>query len=151
MIEKVFIYIFIFLAFCYIMGMIHNISLYFKEKRNYQFMINSKENSPKSKMSMLDRIDSTVSIINLTNLLIDNEISKTLQACIRLNTKYDVARLDKDVKIIATTVFESIKPEIFDAQDLVITDNFLMQHITDEVMLKLMAAGKELNNSMRNN
>lgn len=145
---KVILYIFAFLAFCYIMGMIYNISQFFKEKRNYQFMLNQKENATKSKLNMLERVDSTLGIINIANILIDNEVGKTIQGCIALNSKYDVSRLDKDVKIIATTVFESLKPEIFASQDIIINDTFLMQHITDEAMLRMIAAGKELNKNI---
>lgn len=149
MVEKIFMYFFAFLAFCYIMGLIYNISQFFKEKRNYQFMINKRENLTKSSLTLLDRIDSSTGIINLSNILIDNEVSKTIQGNISLNSKYDVTRLDKDVKIIATSVFEAIKPEIFQSDDLIITDSFLMQHITDEVMLKLIIAAQELNKSLR--
>lgn len=148
MVEKIIFYIFAFIVFCTVMGMISNISLFFKEKRNYQFMINQKENMTMSRLSMIDRVDATLGIINIANILIDNEVNKTIQGCITLHTKYDVTRLDKDVKIIATTVFESLKSEIFTSHDLIINDTFLMQHISDEAMLRMISAGKELNKTM---
>lgn len=151
MTKEIIVYIFIFLACLYILGLMRNISLFFKEKRNYQFMINQREKDSKSHINILDKVDATVGIINLCNLLIDNEVSKTMQACIRLNTKYDVTRLDHDVRIMATTVFESIRAEVFESPDLIITDKFLMQHITDEVMLKLMTAGQEWNTRLKQN
>lgn len=149
MITRYILYFFAFLAFCYIMGMIYNISQYFKQKANYQMIINTNETNVKTKMTMTERVDITLSIMNLLNVLIDNEINKTLQACARINTKYDVTRLDKDVKIIATTVFEAIKPEVFISADSIISDNFLMQHITDEVMIRLMKVGQEYNKALQ--
>lgn len=150
MVLKIIMYIFCLIAFFYIIDLIYNISCFFKEKRNYQFMVNKRETLTNSNSSMLDRIDSTVSILNLTNTLIDNEISKTLESCVSLRTKYDVSRLDKDVKIIATTVFNCIKPEVFASNELLITDTFLMQHITDEVMLKMLKRGQEYNAIIQN-
>lgn len=148
-IRNIFIILLAILVFILLADLIINISNYFKEKRNYQYMINNKEMDNESKISTVDRLDATFELLNLINTLIDNEISKTLQACIQLRTKYEVTRLDKDVKVIATTVYTSIKPEVYLSKDLIITETFMMQHIMDEVMLRLLKAGQEYNEALK--
>lgn len=155
MVKEIIFYIFIFIAFCYIMGMIFNISQYFKNKTSNITIKQQIELEKHSRElythNLLDRIDATVSIMNLMNIIIDNEISKTLQGCIRLNTKYELSKLDKDVKTIATTVYDCFKKDIFDSTETIVTSNFLMQHITDEVMLRLIKAVQEYNTVLRQN
>lgn len=150
MIWRITLYIFMVISFCFVMDLVYNISLFFKEKRNYQFMINNKEKDTKSKMTMLERVDTTLEILNLCNTLIDNEITKSLQACVRLKKPYDIKRIDTDVKLIATEVFNSIKPEILISDDIILSEKFLMQHITDETILRLLKSSQEFNSIIRN-
>ena len=65
--EKIIIYIFLFIITCYVLNFIYQLSNYFHEKRNYQFIINKKESQMTSNMTMLDRVDSTINILQLTN------------------------------------------------------------------------------------
>ena len=146
MVYEIIIKIFIVLSFFIVLNCINTIADYFKEKKNHQFMLNQEEYNTNSKLDLMDRTNLTIKLMELINTLIDNEISKTLQSCIRLGSKYESTRLDKDAELISKAVFESIKSEIFLEKDLILTEEFLMQHIADEVLIRLIKYTQEYNN-----
>ena len=87
----------------------------------------------------LDKIDSTVSLLNLINILIDNEITKMLDSLSRLKVKYDSKSLDRDAKNIAENVYTSLKKDsTFSNENIILTDEYIMKHISEESITRLM-------------
>lgn len=134
-----------------VLYLLFNISLYFKELRNYQFMINRKEHEDRTEEVLNDRVSSTVEFLDFCNAIIDNEIAKNLSGYSRLNKKYDMTKFDVDYENIATSVYDSIKPEIIENKNLIITSKFIMQHIIDESMIRFMKYTRDYNNAINKN
>ena len=134
-----------------VISLTSNISNYFGRLADYQFMINQKEklSQTQSIEPLSERTVTTTELFNLCNLLIDNEIYKTLKLCMTLHQKYEVVNFDKDVETVSTKVFASIKPEIFSNKDMIITSDALMEYITERTIIRLLNIATEYNNSLR--
>ena len=137
------------ILFIFILQLLSGITKYFKELRNYQFMINTKEHRDEMELSLNERISSTVEFINLCNIIIDNEIAKNLSGYSRLNKKYDMTKFDTDYKNMAESVYNSIKSEIIDNRELIISSDFVLQHIIDETMIRFMRYTEDFNNNFK--
>lgn len=131
-----------------VFNLINNISILIQEKTKYQSLINEKEIRYGSKMSVTERFDVSIDLLNLCDQLVDKEIMKTLRTYVLLNTKYDMQRIDKDAEMISTNVFSSLKSEALIDPDLLLSSECYLRYITDETIVRLITTAKNYNSSI---
>lgn len=100
-------------------------------------------------LDYLDKIEATVRLINLINVLTDNEINNKFTSLSKINSKYELIKLDEDASSIATNIFGAInKEENFVNGNLVLNEDYIMKYITDEVIIKLLDRASQFNNKL---
>lgn len=133
--------IMVLILFAYICSLIISIIGYFDARTKREELLTEREKVKPilQPINYLDKIDSTVSLLNLINILIDNEITKMLDSLNRLKVKYDSKSLDKDAKNIAENVYTSLKKDsTFSNENIILTDEYIMKHISEESITRLM-------------
>ena len=130
-----------FILYGYLCMMIYYIGKYFNERSKKEtVMTNRLLNTPLIKdVSFLDKVDATVCLLNLINTLIDGEITKMLEPLARLKVKYEMKNMDNDIRTISTKIYEGLKKEEnFGNYSILVTDEFVMKHITEEVSGRIL-------------
>ena len=88
-------------------------------------------------------------MINLINVLTDNEINNKFTSLSKINSKYELRKLDEDASSIATNIFTAInKEENFISGNLVVNDDYIMKYITDEAIIKLLDRASQFNSNI---
>lgn len=104
----------------------------------------------KEHISFTDKIDITISLLNIINVLIDSEIGRSIETVSMLGKDYELLKYDNDVKRISESVFNAfIKDETFLSNRLVITDEYIMKYISEEVMTRLLRTAQAYNLELR--
>lgn len=93
-------------------------------------------NAPKGDLAY--RLDVTNEMYNFISFLIANEIVRIFESYASLNLPYVVNKFDEDLEKICATVFEMLKPEIFEDPDLLITKEALMKFIAKRTTIMLL-------------
>lgn len=88
-------------------------------------------------------------LLLLINTLIETEVTSKLKSIIMLNGKYEVLKIEDDIKEISTTVFESIKDNIYDDKYNIFTGKYIMNYITKVTSLVILSEYRNIQN--RNN
>ena len=131
---------------------IENIAEYFSVKSDKERMLIREKEDPKfpsPKLDYLGKLQVTVSLINLINILIDGEISRLIDTLSRLNARYDLKNLDEDAKKIAESVFNGLsKEDTFLSKQLMLTDEYIMKIITEESITRLINSTYKYNNAI---
>ena len=133
--------IMVLILFTYICSLIISVNKYFDARTKNEELLTEREKVKPilQPINYLDKIDSTVSLLNLINILIDNEITKMLDSLSRLKVKYDSKSLDRDAKNIAENVYTSLKKDsTFSNENIILTDEYIMKHISEESITRLM-------------
>lgn len=133
--------IMVLILFTYICSLIISVNKYFDARTKKEELLTEREKVKPilQPINYLDKIDSTVSLLNLINILIDNEITKMLDSLSRLKVKYDSKSLDRDAKNIAENVYTSLKKDsTFSNENIILTDEYIMKHISEESITRLM-------------
>jgi hypothetical protein len=146
------LYVVIIILILFICDVLVAVERYFSTKADLNIKIADniiKKQYEEKQLDYLDRVEATVSTLNVINILIDNEINQMVTTLSRLNQKYDVKRLDTDVKKISEKIFNGFKKDngLITSQ-LIVTDEFIMQHIMDEVITRLLSVMKDYNNTI---
>ena len=128
-----------------VFNLINNISILIQEKTKYQSLVNEKEVRYDSKMSVTERLDVSIDLLNLCDQLVDKEIMKTLRSYVLLNTRYDMHRIDKDAELISTNVYSALKSEALIDPDLLLSTDCYLRYITDETIVRLITTVKNYN------
>jgi len=142
------------IVFLIIIGI--NITRYIISKRNY---IEAEEThldtidantimSMSNEITLGDKISYTTDAILLINTIIDNNIADVLLSYRELDKKYEMKKMGDNIKAISENVYNSFKKELYTHPQLLVTDEFLMQHIMNETSRKLLSATTEYNNSI---
>ena len=151
-IVKVILFIVLVIFLLTLASCIENIAEYFSVKSDKERMlIREKEdpNFPSPKLDYLGKLQVTVSLINLINILIDGEISRLIDTLSRLNARYDLKNLDEDAKKIAESVFNGLsKEDTFLSKQLMLTDEYIMKIITEESITRLINSTYKYNNAI---
>ena len=147
---KIFMYIMLVLGTLVILGLFVHISEYFEEKARNLEIINNRESKYTSKLTISERLDATMDLLTLCATMIDSEVFKTIQGCVILNSKYDLKRVDKDIELISTSVFNALNKESFLDGDLLLTPEHYLQYINNETFLRLINAVQQFNSSQNN-
>lgn len=95
------------------------------------------------------RVRSTDAILKLIDTIISNEVTGTLKTYMRLSDKYNNINTADDIAQISTRVFGAIKKEIFEDNDTVITDEYLMRYINERTTLTFLISTQALNNDLK--
>lgn len=121
-----------------------------EEAKFIEFNRMKEELKPVAKeLDYLDKIEATVRLINLINVLTDNEINNKFTSLSKINSKYELRKLDEDASSIATNIFNAInKEENFISGNLVVNDDYIMKYITDEAIIKLLDKASQFNNNL---
>lgn len=90
------------------------------------------------------RVHSTTAVLNLLDTIISNEVASVLKTYARLNEPYKTLNTADDIESISSKVFESIKKEIFDDNDTVLTDEYLMKYINEQTTLAFLIETQKL-------
>ena len=121
-----------------------------EEAKFIEFNRMKEELKPVAKeLDYLDKIEATVRLINLINVLTDNEINNKFTSLSKINSKYELRKLDEDASFIATNIFNAInREENFISGNLVVNDDYIMKYITDEAIIKLLDKASQFNNNL---
>lgn len=121
-----------------------------EEAKFIEFNRMKEELKPVAKeLDYLDKIEATVRLINLINVLTDNEINNKFTSLSKINSKYELRKLDEDASSIATNIFNAInREENFISGNLVVNDDYIMKYITDEAIIKLLDKASQFNNNL---
>ena len=67
----------------------------------------------------------------------------------KINSKYELIKLDEDAKQIATNIFQAIaKDNTFIENNLIVTNDYVMKYITDESIIKLLDKATKYNSKI---
>ena len=132
----------------YILDLLTSISNKFNEESKFIELQKIKEEmKPVNKeLDYLDKLEATVGFLNFINVLIDNEINNMMTSLSKIDSKYELIKLDEDAKQIATNIFQSLaKENTFVDSNLIITNDYIMKYITDESIIKLLDKATKYN------
>lgn len=121
-----------------------------EEAKFIEFNRMKEELKPVAKeLDYLDKIEATVRLINLINVLTDNEINNKFTSLSKINSKYELMKLDDDAVVIATNIFNAINSEAnFINGNIVVSNEYIMKYITDEAIIKLLDKASQFNNKL---
>lgn len=91
------------------------------------------------------RVRSTNAVLNLIDTIISNEVASVLKTYARLKEPYKTINTADDIAKISNKVFNSIKKEIFEYNDTVITDEYIMTYINEHTALAFLIEAQKLN------
>ena len=124
---EIIIGILIIILILYLCGMFNSISLYFKDKKEV-----TKESGE------ISRISYTTDIMTLCLQLIQLESSKIMQSYISLDIPYDITKLDEDVEAVSSKVYSALKKNIYNSNNIIITNEYLMSYIVENAKVILL-------------
>lgn len=127
-----------------ILGILYQIYLVIKEKRNEIYIRNY--NSIDG--DFYNNIETTISFMSLCTNLIDNEIGKLLSTYIQTKNKYEYLKLDKDIEMISNNVYSAFRTNCIDNNNMIISTEYIMKYIIEETLNRLINITKEYNNSL---
>lgn len=118
-----------------------------EEARSIELNRLKEELKPVSKeLDYLDKLEATVGLLNFINVLIENEIDNKIISLSKLNSKYEMIKLDEDAKVIATNIFQSINNEqTFVDNNLIMNNEYIMKYITEQSIVKLLDKASQYN------
>lgn len=121
-----------------------------EEAKFIEFNRMKEELKPVAKeLDYLDKIEATVRLINLINVLTDNEINNKFTSLSKINSKYELMKLDDDAVVIANNIFNAINSEEnFINGNIVVSNEYIMKYITDEAIIKLLDKASQFNNKL---
>lgn len=148
-----FLSILAFILYIFITNLLDSLTRYFNSRADLYKIEKAKveHEMTTSNISLSERMGGTLEFLNVCNTLIDVEINNIMRTITRLNQKYDMKRLDDDVKAIATKVYKSVKSDVFINKDIVLQPDYIMQHITDETVLRLLKYTQAYNIKLSSN
>lgn len=129
----------------------YNIAKKYNEESKFIELQRIKEElKPVSKeLDYLDKVEATIGLLNFINVLIDNEINNMMTSLSKINSKYELIKLDEDAKQIATNIFQAIaKDNTFIENNLIVTNDYVMKYITDESIIKLLDKATKYNSKI---
>lgn len=92
-----------------------------------------------------NRVANTAAVLDMMSYLIHGEIIKKISLLSLMNASYNFLNIDNDVKEVSEKVFNALKKDIFVSEEILITEDYLMEHISKNTMIELSAALKEAN------
>lgn len=134
----------------YIIKLLGNIRMFIQNKSDSYVISNRKNtNLDNANLSMPERIDLTVSILDIITSLINTEITSIFKENFALNNLYNISNLDTDVAKISDKVFKGIRPMIFKDPNLILTEEYLMSYITKKTINTMIEVATTYNDNLR--
>ena len=90
------------------------------------------------------RVNSTNAVLNLIDTMVKNEVISSLKTYARLGEAYKSLKTVDDIEAISQKIFNAIKKEIFNENDTVLTDEYLMTYINEQTTLVFLIESKAL-------
>lgn len=104
--------------------------------------------------NIIDAVESTETLLNLIDRLIDNEVAHVLKEQIQFNTKgYNFINIDKDVEKIATSVYNGINVKLLEklnSDDSIITRDYIMSYIVKKSSIVLLYTTRDMDSTKNN-
>lgn len=130
---------------------------YISKDEEYKAGINATIYSIEETISTLNKerinqsdVELSLSIQNSISTMIDYHVDSLVHNNYAINnSRYDIMKLDVDVKKISTRVFSSINPDIFKV-NLIYTEEYLMTYIVEYTKTKLLSIIIPYNNEFSN-
>ena len=134
-----------------ILDIIDSISNYFKSKKaKVDFELSLEKEAKGSQLSTLDKLTTTTDLLNMINTLITIEVSRTIDTCSMLNIKYELMNIDKDIAMISNNVFHGLESFVFDNNDVLLNNEYIMKYIMDNTTVLLIDCARNYNNNIMN-
>lgn len=108
----------------------------------------AKKEDLKTPNTITMRVGDTIYLIDLIKYLINTQIETRVSILVLTGNPYNMLNLDKDIRDIGTTVYNSIKPEIYKEKEILVQPEYLLNYISSEVSIQLSTALKTMNLSM---
>ena len=118
----------IFMGFVVVV-LVYSLSGYLNSKRDYYKILTKKEKTP----SVSQSCNATVILLKTIDTMISVEIESLAEGLRLIKQPYNMLRLDDDVAAISKRVFDGIKKEYYNNDELCVTDTYLMTFITKQV------------------
>ena len=122
--------------------LLESVTKYFKEKKKKveteTLKILEKNNSSSS-------FDDTDQIFSILNFIIDGAIAFRIHLLSYSKTPYNLLNLDKDIKDISNTVFSQLNKEILQNSNLMVTSDYIMHYIVNQITVRLASSMHEYN------
>lgn len=104
---------------------------------------------PKKTISMTDKINTTLDIINLIIFLINYQISYKLKEYAELHKPYPILNADDDLLNILEEIQKALKIEIFTSDEILLSDEYLMKYITGQTTILWIRSIVDFNSEIK--
>lgn len=93
-------------------------------------------------------VKTTDDLLNFATGLVEDDLLNFSQSLLILNHRYDVKNLDNDIKEISEHVYHALKSNLFLSNEIIITDEFLMEYIVRYTTMRLISIVNTINNTL---
>ena len=101
----------------------------------------------KTRLLSTERLDYNKELLSFIMTLVNLEIDNEVKTIVSLNASYNIANLDKDIEKVSNKVFNAIKPEVYTSNANMMTDEYLMQFITESTSRYFISTIRAINDS----
>jgi hypothetical protein len=136
----------VFIVIC-VINLIQSISGYIDTKK--QIDIKVATHGQKPYVTLEQKSTTTLAIVNTIDRLVTMEIEDTLKTYARLNQKYNAVKMAEDIEAISGRVYNAIKKSVYESDDILITDEYLMNYIATHTTITFIRIVKGLNDVIR--
>jgi len=130
-----------------LIGLIKNISIYVDERRRIDVKVLTEGKKPY--ITLQQKSVTTLSVIDTIDKLITMEIEDTLKTYARLNEKYNSTRMAEDIESISNRVYNALKKTVYESDDIILTDEYIMNYIVTHTTISFIRIVKGLNDVIR--
>lgn len=125
------------------------LSALFNEIRKYLIWKRNTNTYPIMKNAN-ELINNTNELLSLISDRIDEEINSHFQKYVLLEDTYPLTRLDEDISIVATSVYNGIKASLFEVnkEDFALNTDYFMRYIVNTTKLRVTSLLKEWNDQI---
>ena len=122
--------------------LLDSVTKYFKEKKK---KVETETLKILEKNDSSPSFDDTDQIFAILNFIIDDEIAFRINLLSYSKTPYKLLNLDKDIKDISNTVFSQLNKEMLQNSNLMVTSDYIMHYIVNQVTVRLASSMHEYN------
>lgn len=122
--------------------LLDSVTKYFKEKKK---KVETETLKILEKNDSSPSFDDTDQIFSILNFIIDGEIAFRINLLSYSKTPYKLLNLDKDIKDISNTVFSQLNKEMLQNSNLMVTSDYIMHYIVNQITIRLTSSMYEYN------
>ena len=142
----------VFLAVALITSVINLIQQAIKtlESKEKKYVAEAKLTLYNSKAPLKDKMDNTERMLDLIDMLINQHIIVLFRNLASLRTEgYKINNLDKDVKDIASKVFECLNADELLNAEMMVNKDYILRYITQQTTMLILANARQFNDEIR--